>query len=60
MGLKPQYPIVTAGGTRSPRCTKWHLRGSLLVFFTSGEGFETKHPLLRLAEPEDPRAQNGI
>ncbi|QQP58016.1 Hypothetical protein FKW44_003197 [Caligus rogercresseyi] len=32
-GFETPYPIVAAGGTRGPKGTKWHLRGSLLVFY---------------------------
>ncbi|QQP52160.1 Hypothetical protein FKW44_004209 [Caligus rogercresseyi] len=56
-GLKPQYPIVPAGGTRGPKVHKWPLKGSLLVFLQVAKGLKPQYPLLRLAEPKAQGAQ---
>ncbi|QQP49279.1 Hypothetical protein FKW44_009874 [Caligus rogercresseyi] len=55
MGLKHQYPILAAGGTRGPKVHKMAFEGFLTRIFTLAKGLNPQSPLLRPAESEDPR-----
>ncbi|QQP52839.1 Hypothetical protein FKW44_005110 [Caligus rogercresseyi] len=60
-GLKPQHPIVTAGGTRGPKGHKMVFEGFLTRIFTIGERFETPTPhCYGWRDPRTQGAQNGI